>query len=313
MLEFYKEEEEETETTNDIIQKHIEPEIMDAGNQLQSLKLFFEKLNIECEDFTSTKQFEYLFNMFAQIDYFNILPVSPEMLFLAIKIFLPFIQSTPTEFTCSFLISMVQLNKSLTIIEREEYEFHINELAVFDYLLSYSDIDTSYSFYRLELQNNPQADFLLTNFIIHRSHPNYLSFRAITTLLGKDQFSDILITYIRQNSEYIIDTMMGRFQDLTYDEIEAILNLFSNIPIAEIFNGSQIRQLIDSIHVWWNAMSHIFLNDTDEELVIAFHEKIFEILYQSYCIDSQLMSCEELEDFLATYVKISYEEEEDME
>ena len=52
MLEFYKEEEEETETTNDIIQKHIEPEIMDAGNQLQSLKLFFEKLNIECEDFT---------------------------------------------------------------------------------------------------------------------------------------------------------------------------------------------------------------------------------------------------------------------
>ena len=100
-------------------------------------------------------------------------------------------------------------------MDREEYSPNINELAV-DYILHYSDLDTSYSFYRLELQNNPQVDFLSTNCIIHIAHPNYLYFRVITQRLDSEQFSGKLISYIRQKSQYIIDIVV-RFQDLTND------------------------------------------------------------------------------------------------
>ena len=308
-MEIYKEEEEEYEYELRIktFQQRTGEEAKEDIDQHMFLVSFFEKLNDDQQILSCDEKFQDLFFFFSQPNCLDDPLNVDEMLISAITIFLPFLNLTPCDFTSSFFLSLMKMKKRFSSSELEFYHLNINELAIFDYLLKYSDLETSFEFYKAEFHNNIPADTILINSIIHTSHPNYFSFQIIIPFLDIQQFRPKLISFIRDNSGDLIEAC-GMLDELTFNEVYVLFDLFSHVSIQDIINDFQIEQLLNGIYDWWKERQSILLEDTESIQVIV--EKVFEILYQCCCIDTNLITFEDVEGFLSSYTNILDPEED---
>ena len=317
MIDLYK----EIESKLHLSPPSIELEDVDDLDPSELFYSFFSKLTDE--NFTIIQQRDHLYSFFSQNNYMDIVFNSVEMFTTIVDIFIPFLKTTSTEFTISFFMMILNLKSKYDLDAYGLHVLSINELSTFDYLLKNTDISESLDFYKEKLKNNYQANLILKHYLINntQSYDINKSVQIIQQLLNIKPFLAQIINFIRKNSQLIIDNMVKNFEELSFIEIECLLDIFSNIPLAMIFNDLQISVLINNLHSWWVNRQTIFIEDILEEdhIIPNVQEKVFTILYQCHCINSKLITTEDIIDFVSTYAHFSdnedrrYEEEEEEE